>query len=69
MSTTAEGQHDGVTPAGPDNKFDGCTAAAGVDNRGPEQDVKQGLRITMPWKVGQDAPAASGFALGANQPD
>ena len=68
MSTYAEGGHDGVTAAGPDNKYDGVSAHPEVDGC-TEQDIKSGIRITMPWKTGTTAAPASGFALGANTPD
>lgn len=64
----AEGGVAGVTAAGPDNKYDGATAAAAVDGK-TSQDIKANIRITQSWKTGEGAPAASGFALGQNRPD
>lgn len=68
MSTQAEGGHDGITTAGPDNKFDGVGAHPEVDNCSPDN-IKANIRIRMPWQQGEGAAPASGFALGANRPD
>ena len=68
MASNAEGGHDGVTAAGPDNKYDGVYPCENMDGQ-TAQDIKAGLRISQPWKLGQGAAPASGFALGANRPD
>lgn len=68
MATNAEGGSDGIVAAGPTNKYDGATAAAGVDGC-TDQDIKANIRITQSWKTGEGAPASSGFALGPNRPD
>ena len=65
---TVEGGTVGVNAAGPSNKYDGVGSHPEVDNC-TDQDIKANIRITMPWKTGQGAPAADGFALGTNRPD
>ena len=64
----AEGGINGVTAAGPDNKYDGVGAHPEVDNCEGMADVRSGLRITQPWKTGEGATPSSQFALG-NVPD
>lgn len=66
MASTAEGQIDGVTAAGPTNKFDGVSAHPEIDNCS-DLTFNAG-RIRQSWQTGQGAPASSGFALG-NVPD
>lgn len=63
MANQAEGGHDGITTAGPDNKFDGAGAHPEVDNKTSE-DIGANIRIEMPWKTGEGAPGASKWVLG-----
>lgn len=67
MATTAEGQHDGITTTGPDNKFDGVGPHPEVDGC-TDMNIAADIRIRQGWMTGGGAPAASGFALG-NIPD
>ena len=64
MAGYAEGGLNGVTAAGPDNKYDGVGAHPEVDGC-TDQDIKANIRITMPWKTGETGSASSGFALGS----
>jgi len=66
LSTQAEGGHDGVTAAGPDNKYDGVYPCSEMDGN---TDTSAPSRIRQSWQTGEGAPASSGFALGANRPD
>lgn len=68
MASTAEGQHDGVTTAGPENTFTGASAHPEVTNTNGMSFQVGGLR--QPWQAGNVSTAPpSGFALGPNRPD
>lgn len=68
MSTQAEGGHDGVTAAGPDNKFDGAGAHPEVDGC-TDQDIKANIRIRQSWMQGEGAAPTTRFVLGDGVPD
>lgn len=62
-----DGDIDDYAGGNQDNKHDGVGAHPEIDGV-TEMNIKADIRITQPWKLGEGAAPASGFALGANRP-